>query len=351
MNNKIEQLNEQLKINYSGISASSLNWYDLSPLNFKKRLDKEIKDDPTKETELGNQVHTYILEPKEFSDRYLYLSFEKPKSQNQKDFCESCANMKRMNLNLKIIEVAMPSYKSIYNTDKKSEEKIKEEAVDLYRRLEPYIKYLIEKDKYEGIISGATLSYLKDVRRCIIKHDMASNLIYDEIDEMFHNPNTFSSNELKVYWEHPTLKLNDKPLVLKSILDRLYIDHKNKIVRLVDLKTSKEIYKFGEKFKDYNYKRQMAFYWYAIEYLFKKIFTDKDINKYTKETYIVGIQTPNVYIKLPTECIVANVENTTIQDGVKEVDNKLSDIIWHFENDEWSHNINFYLNNGIDLVV
>lgn len=350
MNDKIRELNEQLKPSYIGISASSLNWFDVSPLYFKKKLDREIEEPESKAAELGNQLHMFLLEPQKFNEKYLYLNFEKPRSENQKEFCKACANMRSMDNNLKMIDIAVPCYKTIYNATKKSEEKIKDEAKSLYIRLEPYITYLVEKDKYRGIISGSTLSYLREARQRVKNHDLAASLLYDDSD-LIDNPNVFSANELRVYWEHPYLTLEDKPLVLKSIIDRLYIDHKSKVIKLIDVKTSGKLYMFDEKFRDYNYKRQMGFYWYAVEYMFKQLFLEKDITEYAKETYIVGVQTPEPYMLLPTECKVAYVDDKTVTDGKSEVNKQLSDIIWHFESDEWQHSMNFYLNNGIDLVV
>lgn len=351
MNEKVKELNEQLKPYYAGISASSLNWFDVSPFYFRKKLDGEIEEVDTKATELGNQLHMYLLEPHKFNDAYLYLNFDKPRSENQKEFCEICSQIKASDLTMKATDVAIPAYKKIYNTTKKSEEKIKEDALDLYLKLEPYIKYLLERDKYRGIIAHSTLSYLREARTRVNKHDKASELLFDEYDDMFDTPNVFSANELRIYWEHPELKVNDEPLVLKSIVDRLHIDHNTKVIRLIDVKTSGKLYIFGQKFEDYNYKRQMAFYWYAVEYLFNKLFPDKNINDYSKETYIVGIQTPDVMRKLPTECKVIKVEKDTLAKGKLEVDGALSEIIWHMDNDEWEHTLAYYNNNGIDLIV
>lgn len=356
MNKDIQQLNEKLKPDYSGISASSLNWLDISPLYFKKKLDKEIVDVETKATELGTQLHMYLLEPNEFNNAYLYLNFDKPRSELQKEFCETCVEIKNSkeeisDLELKSSDIAVPAYKASYNTAKKSEEKVKEEALDLYLKLKPYITYLSEKDKYKGIISHSNLSYVREAKRCVNSHDKASSLIYENTNEYVYDSDIYSANELRIYWEHPEFKINEKPLVLKSIIDRLYINHKEKLIQLIDVKTSGKLYIFGQKFEDYNYKRQMAFYWRAIEYLFEKIFPTKNINEYRKETYIVALQTPDVIKKVPIECNVIKIKDDTVNKGRKEVDEYLSTLIWHFENDEWNHSMSYYENEGIDLII
>lgn len=356
MNNDIQQLNEELKTEYSGISASSLSWLDVSPLYFKKKLDKEIVDVETKATELGNQLHMYILEPNKFSDAYLYLNFDKPRSELQKEFCNNYIEEENSKKYLsdkprEDSDFAIEAYKKSYNTDKKSDSKIKEEATDLYLKLKPYITYLSEKDKYKGIISYNNLSYVREAKKCINSHDKASSLIYESGDDYVHNPDEYSANELKIYWKHPKLKINKKPLILKSIIDRLYIDHKEKIIRLIDIKTSGKLYIFNQKFEDYNYKRQMAFYWYAVEYLFKNIFPTKKIDEYKKETYIVALQTPDVIKRLPIECKVVKIKDDTVDKGKKEVNEYLSTLVWHFENNEWTHTKSYYENEGIDIIV
>jgi hypothetical protein len=337
---------EELKSRYTGISSSSLDWFDeISPLYFKQRLDGTIKDLGSKETELGSQVHMYILELDKFNTVYLQSSLTKPKGDKQKDFCTLYITLKDKDGTLKSKDAALQAYKTTYTTDKKSEEKIKEEAESLYIQLRAYLKYLEEKDRYRGIISRSTLNYLENAKQAILNHPLANSLLYNQNENPFlSDDDIFIENELRLYWEY-------KNIVCKSIIDRLIINFKEKSITLVDIKTSSKLYEFETRLQTSHYKRQMAFYWKAIEYFFREKFKEYNFLEFSKDTYLVGIQTPNVYKELPVECVVAYISESTIQKEFDPLSQKLDEIIWHFENDLWNYRMHHYLHDGVDIVI
>ena len=75
------------------VSSSSLKWFEESPKLFRKQLDKEIAQINLSWLETGRQIHMSILEPELFKKSYIYLDYNIPKSQNQKDFCEEYVNL------------------------------------------------------------------------------------------------------------------------------------------------------------------------------------------------------------------------------------------------------------------
>jgi len=342
---------EELESKYSGISASSLDWFDISPLYFKKKLDKQIADIPSKEMELGSQLHMYILEHEKFKKEYLYENFDKPRGDKQKEFCEVCASLKKNNDSLKALDIAIPAYKTTYLTDKKSEEKIKEEALTLYKSMQDYINYLSIQHKYKGTISNTNYVFLRTVKNVIEKHSLAKQLLFSGTDSFIDNPNEFIENELLIYWEHPTIQFKNTPLVLKSFIDRLRIDFSNKVIQLIDIKTCNRLYEFTDKVKSRKYNRQMACYWRAVEYYFTQTWPELNFTDFKQETYLVGVQTPNIYINLPTECRVVRLSEETMLEGLDNLDRTLQELMWHFNNDSWDYSIFHHLHNGIDLVI
>jgi hypothetical protein len=254
--------------------------------------------------ELGTKLHMYLLEPEEFKKNYIYLEFTKPRGKQQQEFCEYVANSNLKDTNDKIVL----AYKHAYASKGKSEDKIKEEASKLFVSLTSYIEYLSKTKIFKDVI-----------------------------------------------WEHPNILLNGSKMVLKSIIDRLIIDHNKKVIQLVDLKTSSSLHEFGDSYKKWGYHRQMAFYWAGLDYYFKEMFPDKDINEYTKETYIVAYQTPNNYGKdYPIRCKVFPLEDLDpdfLKRGTDEIEELLSEIKWHMEENKWEHSRSYYNNNGLETTL
>ena len=343
---------EELKHRYTGVSASFMNWYDISPLNAKQRLDRIIKDTPTKEQELGIQLHIYVLENNKFKDTYLYKSFDSPRGDKQKEFCELCSNMKITNPEFKALDIAVPCYKATYTSAKKSEEKIKEEALKLYSSMEKYIKYLAIKDNYKGVIDHNALKYIKEAYKVIREHEEASLLMFDDTNDLISNKDLFIKNEFRIYWEEPSVQVKNKPLVIKSIIDRLIIDFKNKEIYLIDLKTTNRLYEFNHKVKDNKYDRQLVLYWKAVKYFFEKEYPELNFNDFKLETRLVAVQTPNVYMTLPVECRVVKVTEETLDECKPALQQTLEDIAWHFETDYWlrkkEHKVNKH---NYDILV
>lgn len=326
---------EELKSRYTGVSASFLNWFDISPLYAYQKLHKIIDEKPTKEQELGIQLHMYVLEQDKFSNTYLYKSFDAPRGEKQKEFCELCANMKTTNPEFKALDIAIPCYKATYNTEKKSDEKVKEESLSMYKLFLKYIKYLEIQNNYKGTIDQNSMRYIQQATKVIKEHCSASKLLFDDQNDIISNDELFIQNEFELYWEESSILLNNKPLVIKSIIDRFIIDFENKEIYLIDLKTSKYLYEFKDKFKEHKYDRQLALYWKAIKYYFTQEYPDLDISNFKLFTRIVAVQTPNIYRILPVECKVVKIKDNTLEEGIQELNDSLQNVAWHFENDYW----------------
>lgn len=344
---------EELQQFYDGISASSLNYFDVSPRYYRDKVDKKIIDPPSPESKLGNQTHSFILEPENFKETYIQLNFDKPRGKNQELFCELCANAKANNESLKAIDIAPDCYEKAYSSGKvkKSENKIKEEAMLLYEQLNGYITYLTLRKKEKEIISDSTMRYLHEAKRAIQKHELANALMFNEEEKMFGTEGLEIYNEKLILWEYPNLTVNNKPVVCKSFIDRVIIDHNKKEIKLIDFKTTNKLHDLTkEKIKERNYHRQLSFYWMALHYYFKQQYPDKNLSEYTKDTYIVGIQTINRYQQFVTECKVIKITEPTLMEGFESVENTITNISWHMENNKWDFT-RFHYEHDIDLIV
>lgn len=316
-------MNEKQYYRETRVSSSSLKWFERSPWYFRKMLDEEIKQINLKWFELGRQVHMAILEPELFEQSYITMSYKTPTSANQKLFCE----------NYMINDYdKVEAYKFAYTTKGKSDKKIEEDAEKVYNILDDYITYLQKSKDYRDILSESKWNLIQDLKAAALSHKKASDLLLDDKEaEMKSEVEYF--NEKVIMWEYH----NGVPC--KSMLDRFIIDHKNKVIKLVDVKTSFDVGGFDEHFNHFKYYRQLAFYWMAIHHEFKEY---KD---YKKETYIVALQTK----ELP-ECRVFTISEKQLDKGLNEIETTMADLAWHFKEDSWKYTKEYYESDGAEEI-
>lgn len=337
---------DKLKSRWRGLRTTLVQTFINNVKYFKRVFDGKADEDTPKFLETGTQVHMYLFEEKEFKDKYIFIDYTKPRGENQLAFCEYFANQFKKDSKQNKKTLSVESYKNAYKTEKKSEDKITDEAVKLYHQLEDYIEFLtIGPDK--EALTFSTLRYLKEAKESVKNHKLASSLIFE---------NEFSTeehyNETLIYWEFPLATIHNEFLVVKSTLDKLIIDHTNKIIKLVDLKTTNDMGEFPQRFADHTgYKIQLACYWFAVETFFRTNFPDKNIADYNRETYLVAIQTPNPYKDYPVNCEVWPISDQSLSEGLNIIEKTLPDIAWHFENDLWDHNRIYYEGKGAQKAL
>lgn len=316
------------------VSSSSLKWFENSPKFFFKQLSEEIKQIKLSFLKLGKKIHMSILEPELFEKNYIYLEYETPKSENQRQFCEEYVKLKK-DKKATIKDASIKTYSKAYNIAGKSPVKIEEEALKLQKSLKKYIEYLIKSTEYKDVLNKSTADLINDLKNEIALHKKANELLLvnNELD-----PDYETHNEYIIFWEYGK---TDK-VSCKSMIDRFIIDKKNKVIKLVDIKTTSDLGSFNESIAGYKYYRQMAFYWLALYYEYK----DKlNLSEYTNETYIVAVQTKN----LP-ECKVFTIDNALLDEGFREIETLMSDISWHYKNNLWDHSREYYEGDGSEKI-
>ena len=328
------------------ISSSSLKYFEQSPLIFKKFLDSELEQEEKSYLTRGKQIHMAILEPKEFKRNYTYLDFETPKSEQQKQFCEDYIKYRTT---VSAYEQNDPfenhddgkflseeaalvyAYKDNYKTASK-DDKVLELAKELKDKLSKYLDYLSKRKQFKDILSWTDWSRIQDLKEQSQQHKFAKELL-------FNNDNVETFNELVIMWEDPVYNLP-----CKSMIDRLIIDHDNKKVILVDLKTANTFKDFKERCREFSYFRQMSFYWYAIHWYFINVL-HKNIEEYTKETYIVALKTQE-----EPEVKVYSISEVHLRDGFTDLQNMFGELDWHWKNDKWNYSRSYYTGDGYEKL-
>jgi hypothetical protein len=337
---------KSLQERWKEIRTTSIVTFIKNVRYFKNILEGKVIEDPSKPQETGTLIHLYLLENSEFNRKYITLDYDKPRGEVQSSFCSFVADNLVKYPNTDLTELCIEAYKNCYKASKKSNDKITEESKKLYESLKDYIKFLTYKNN-KDVISFRTLNTLRETQRVVEEHKLASKLIFEDI---FSTEKHY--NELYVLWEYSKALIDGEPIVIKSTIDKLIIDHENKIIKLVDLKTTGDITEFENKFYDHdNYKVQLACYWFAVETYFRENFPDKNISEYSRETYLVAVQTKNPYRDYPVNCEVWPISEKTLADGLDIIEKALPDLAWHFENNLWDHSRSYYEGNGANKML
>ena len=321
------------------ISSSSLKYFEQSPLTFKKFLDEELEQEEKYYLDRGKQIHMAILEPEEFRKNYTTVDFDTPKSEQQKQFCEDYIkyltvpySLKDDDKNGKLNEDSslINAYKNNYKVVK-SDDKTLQEATTLKNKLARYIEYLQKRKLFRDILSWSDWQRIQNLKEGIFKHKLAKELLSS--DDL--STNRRSWNELVIFWEDPIHKLP-----CKSMIDRLIIDDDKKEIILIDLKTANTFKDFKSRCEDFSYFRQMAFYWFAIQWWIQNAL-NKKYDDYTTKTYIIGLKTVD-----DAEVKVYNILEQRLTEGLVDMQEIMSKLAWHWETNQWDYTKEYYIGDG-----
>lgn len=317
------------------ISNSNIGWFlKKGPRYLKEMLDGK-EGLKASFLDKGTMIHEYILQPEEFWKDYIILDFAVPKVKQQKDLLEFYANAKMVDPLASEDDILLMSYNSAYSNNKSIDKRIQEakELVELYQN---YIEYFKNKDS-KKVISFADLNVLKAIKKNMEDHKKANELL-------FKYPETFEvHNEFHINWEYPNAStLGDLPC--KSLLDRVMIDHTNKKIILVDIKTTADVYNFKHSVEEFDYCRQLAYYWLAIHWYFKNELK-LNIEEYEYETYIIAVQSHDGY-----EVRVFKFNPKTVEERLVAIDYAIKRIAWHKDNNLWDHMKEYYDEDGAEII-
>lgn len=317
------------------ISNSNIGWFlKKGPRYLKEMLDGK-EGLKASFLDKGTMIHEYILQPEEFWKDYTILDFAVPKVKQQKDLLEFYSSARLVDPFASEDDILLMSYETAYNNTKSKEKKIQEakELVELYQN---YIEYFRNKDS-KKVISFADLNMLKAIKKNMEDHKKANELL-------FNYPETFEvHNEFHINWEYPNASsLGDLPC--KSLLDRVMIDHTNKKIILVDIKTTADVYNFKHSVEEFDYCRQLAYYWLAIHWYFKNELK-LNIEEYEYETYIIAVQSHDGY-----EVRVFKFNPKTVEERLVAIDYAIKRIAWHKDNNLWDHMKEYYDEDGAEII-
>lgn len=307
------------------VNNTAIGWFlKKGPTYFHKMLTEDVSETKNSTLERGTMIHEYILQPEEFQKDYVIWSKRRPSSAQQEKFCQALVNSTEIEPNKAIIQ----AYSDAYSVSNKSQEKILSEGLKIAEELTDYITFIKSGDTRK-MITPYDAKLLDKIKGNIRSHKGACKLIkptgkYENI-EIFH--------EFHINWS-----FYDVPC--KSLLDSIEFDYENKVCKIVDLKTTSKLYEFDKSINEYDYLRQLCFYYMAAtHYINNEILKkpDENIKEWNFEFYFVCIDTAN-----NNEIRVFQIPVIDVSLKAPIIMNVLRAIKWHIDNNLWEHTRNYY---------
>ena len=307
-------------------SYSSLNKLMYAPSAFYDWYVLKQKEDRTDPWLInGKIIHCLILEPKNFEKQFLIQPGKVPTG-NNKAIVDYMFNIQKTTKpeerRLKLAEY-QPEIIHWLETNN-LHQKLTDDAKRMNKILDPnnvtYFEFL-QQAQEKTIIDQESLDFCEDAVKVVKKNAKISDLmkIGQEGFELLS-----IDNEILIDYQ-----LKSRPFGLKGILDNLVVDYDKKVVYINDLKTtSKSLVKFEESVEFWNYWMQAAIYQrLALAHLLKNN-VDVDTTWKVVFTFIVVDKYLQVY---PFE-----VSNFTMSEWQKQLDGKLNEAKYHYENRDYS---------------
>ncbi|WP_279148413.1 PD-(D/E)XK nuclease-like domain-containing protein [Segatella bryantii] len=312
------------------ISNSNIGWFlNKGPAFLHKMLTDPPPEEKNPVLERGTMIHMFLLQPEEFQKTYVVWDKSRPTSAQQEKFCQELANTVEIEPNRAILS----AYKEAYSTAGKSEDKMLSEGLKIASTLKDYIDFLKENDG-RIMISPWDAQMLDKIKQNVQNHKLAWNLIWSKELSAWH--------EFHINWTY-YVKMADG-VECKSLLDGLTLDFKNKKAIIYDLKTTQKLWHFEDSIEQYDYLRQLCYYYQAVVW-YLRYELKEDWNKWSFEFYIIGIDTTG-----SNEIRVFKIDQFDVYSRKDVILNAMQDIAWHQSTDKWDHSREYYEGDGSESL-
>lgn len=300
----------------NAVSASALKKFETSPKLYHDIVTGQAKSVTTEALSFGSLVHDLVLTPEVARNKYVIASVNKPTGQ-MGDLCDALFKNCLWDELADKDDVWQRSYDEVGFKQKKLET-IKE---DFKTKGQPYYDLLLES-RGKILVSQEEYNNALAYKNRLMTHRGALAFLFQK-DEDFED-----FNELEILWKW-------RDLDSKSMLDRVKINHKDKVIKLIDLKTtSKPVYgkqllretnpylnRFTGFLSDmiyYDYLLQMEFYRQAL----RSKYIEYDI-----EVYVIPIN--------DFQCTVYQIPERWLYYAKMKLDRMRSEIQFHLDTNQW----------------
>lgn len=316
-------------------SYSSLNKLLYSPSLFYKHYILGERDDQLEKSLVeGRVIHALLLDQESFSEQFVIAQSKVP-SDNIQDVINKVYE-KHIEQRNYLIETAL--YDKTH--EEKKLEDYSDDILEILKEKNFYQNIKKDEDRLAKIITEDNEEYFLFIKesaaktiidsstysRCVDVVDKLKNHSCMKIMGMDKNSNLENvMNELMIEIG-PGIMF--KEVGIKGCIDNLFIDEKNKTIRINDLKTTtKTLAEFPDTVKFYNYWMQAAMYMRMARSLLH------NMNDEYKEFNMVF---SFVVIDRYDQIYVFEVSQETMTEWEIDLQEKLKEAIYHYENREYS---------------
>ena len=322
----------------SRISNSNIGWFlNKGPAYLHKMLTDPPPEEKNPTLERGTMIHEYLLQPEEFQKDYVVWDKPKPSSAQQEKFCQALAQSTEIEPNKAILS----AYKDAYSTRGKADDLMLSEGLKIASTLKDYIDFLKANDGRK-MISPWDVKMLEQIKQNVQSHKLADKIIWPiGKNSPYGDPNNpFGScyHEFHINWE------SRKGVKCKSLLDGLTLDFKNKKAIIYDLKTTQKLWHFEDSINQYDYLRQLSYYYSAVCWYMREELGE-DYFDWTFEFYIIGIDTTG-----SNEIRVFKISKEAVDSRGLIIIKALDAIAWHQSTGKWDHSRDYYEGDGAETL-
>ena len=318
-------MTEQEYRKHPAISQSQLGWLDQHPKYYRYKLFNKTKDTDD-HFRIGAAVDCLLTNEKDFKKSF-YISKGISLTGKLKVFSDSYVKYKLTGLDEQTCMI-MAHQDADYSVSLEAAKKsFMEDTVQLYvkERLTSDGKTMLTEEEFTQV--KATVRMLK---------------FSDHTKEFFDQKST---KDVLYFYQFPII-FKSEDMDCKGLLDLLIIDHINKVVKPIDLKTTgKYITDFPKSFIQFRYYLQAAYYTEAVRYFIKQspLLLGVDISDYTIEnfSFIVAEKAnyslPYIYKCTDNDLYVGEFggKHREYPRHFKGFRQLLRDLKWHTENNYW----------------
>jgi hypothetical protein len=196
------------------------------------------------------------------------------------------------------------------------------------------------------MISPWDAQMLDKIKQNIKSHKLAWRIIntqgtvYESIDS--NKRAEWGAHEFHINWTY-YIKMADG-VECKSLLDGLTLDFKNKKAIIYDLKTTQKLWHFEDSMNQYDYLRQLCYYYQAVVW-YLRYELKEDWNKWSFEFYIIGIDTTG-----SNEVRVFKIDQFDVYSRKDIILNAMKNIAWHQSKGKWDHSREYYEGDGSESL-
>lgn len=320
------------------ISFSRLALFDRSPyLYYKKYILGEVIEDDTTTLDIGSAVDCLITEPDEFHNRFAVATVPVPTAM-MGDYVKSLYK----------------NYKSLLESTPLSEEACYNSA-EVTAYTEAGFKISLDKVKERFLAEGlAYFNFLKQSEgKMTISFEnftiaqTAANILKSNRFTAKYLSETLSGNKQRFYQVDSTFTYDN--INYKVKLDAIVVDHDNKTIQPLDIKTTSDSpYGFTKSMWKYRYDLQAVIYSHYISTEFVKA---NNLESYTILPFkfiVINVKFPNnplIWSFSESDYMAAKLGKAAGY-SVKSMWEIMDDLDWHISNDLWDYTREVYENEG-----